>query len=189
MVVQLLCMPCETTFMFAQIAILLCETLQTCIACSKHAYASAAMGKDSYRVGGTRGASSRGFGGTGTGRRKVGAGGGMKSSPGAQKKKKRLPPASRNCLACTKGKHCAHTCGVRGKEADAARAAAAAAAASSLRSRRLLRPMKSPKLDEAPPTDRGVVLPATEDMMAESNQRGFVARTASHARRAPSASA
>ena len=28
------------------------------------------------------------------------------------------------CLACTKGKHCAHTCGVRGKAAAAAAAAA-----------------------------------------------------------------
>lgn len=31
------------------------------------------------------------------------------------RKKKRLAPASSSCLACTKGKHCAHTCGVRGK--------------------------------------------------------------------------
>jgi len=33
----------------------------------------------------------------------------------AIRKKKRLAPASRTCLACTKGKHTAHTCGVRGK--------------------------------------------------------------------------
>ena len=45
------------------------------------------------------------------------------------RKKKRLAPASNSCLACTKGKHCAHTCGVRGKAAEAAAAAAAAAAA------------------------------------------------------------
>mmetsp|Transcript_10861 Transcript_10861/g.24239 ORF Transcript_10861/g.24239 Transcript_10861/m.24239 type:complete len:728 (+) Transcript_10861:318-2501(+) len=31
------------------------------------------------------------------------------------RKRRRLAPASSTCLACTKGKHCAHTCGVRGK--------------------------------------------------------------------------
>lgn len=44
-------------------------------------------------------------------------------SAGPPRKKKRLAPASSTCLACTKGKHCAHTCGVRGKEADDRRAA------------------------------------------------------------------
>jgi hypothetical protein len=48
---------------------------------------------------------------------------------GPPRKKKRLAPASSSCLACTKGKHCAHTCGVRGKAAEAAAAAAAAVAA------------------------------------------------------------
>ena len=47
------------------------------------------------------------------------------------RKKKRLAPASRMCLACTKGKHTAHTCGVRGKAAEAARAALAQGAAAS----------------------------------------------------------
>lgn len=37
------------------------------------------------------------------------------SRPAPVRKKKRLAPASRSCLACTKGKHSAHTCGVRGK--------------------------------------------------------------------------
>merc|ERR1719424_122225 len=37
---------------------------------------------------------------------------------GVVRKKKRLAPASRSCLACTKGKHSAHTCGVRGKEIE-----------------------------------------------------------------------
>ena len=36
------------------------------------------------------------------------------------------------CLACTKGKHCAHTCGVRGKAAEAAAAAAKAEAEAAL---------------------------------------------------------
>lgn len=52
---------------------------------------------------------------------------------GGVRKKKRLAPASRTCLACTKGKHSAHTCGVRGKEIEerlkAEKLAAAAAAA------------------------------------------------------------
>ena len=39
---------------------------------------------------------------------------------GVMRKKKRLAPASRSCLACTKGKHSAHTCGVRGKEIEEA---------------------------------------------------------------------
>ena len=43
-----------------------------------------------------------------------------RSSTPPVRKKKRLAPASNNCLACTKGKHCAHTCGVRGKAAMAA---------------------------------------------------------------------
>ena len=37
------------------------------------------------------------------------------SRPAPVRKKKKLAPASRSCLACTKGKHSAHTCGVRGK--------------------------------------------------------------------------
>uniref|UniRef100_A0A7S3B222 Chromo domain-containing protein n=1 Tax=Haptolina ericina TaxID=156174 RepID=A0A7S3B222_9EUKA len=45
------------------------------------------------------------------------------------RKKKRLAPASSNCLACTKGKHCAHTCGIRGKLAEERRAAELAALA------------------------------------------------------------
>ena len=47
--------------------------------------------------------------------RKRPAGDGSSRPQGVVRKKKRLAPASRSCLACTKGKHSAHTCGVRGK--------------------------------------------------------------------------
>ena len=88
-----------------------------------------------------------GGGGGGGGYLGLGFGGGLPKPPKKKRegshrradgsapprKKKRLAPASNSCLACTKGKHCAHTCGVRGKEAEARyaaeRAAAAAAAA------------------------------------------------------------
>ena len=67
---------------------------------------------------------------TATGKRKGSDGPPKPRDPNAPpRKKKRLAPASNSCLACTKGKHCAHTCGVRGKAAEAAEAAAAAAAA------------------------------------------------------------
>jgi len=49
----------------------------------------------------------------GVSRKRVACEGGSKPVP--VRKKKRLAPASRSCLACTKGKHSAHTCGVRGK--------------------------------------------------------------------------
>ena len=69
---------------------------------------------------------------TATGKRKgpstSGGGGGGAKAGGPARKKKRLAPASNTCLACTKGKHCAHTCGVRGKAAEAAAAAAKAEA-------------------------------------------------------------
>ena len=63
-------------------------------------------------------------------RKPPGEGGGSSHRAGASpaRKKKRLAPASNSCLACTKGKHCAHTCGVRGKAAEAAAAAAKAEA-------------------------------------------------------------
>lgn len=62
-------------------------------------------------------------------RKREGGGGGSKRDGSAPpRKKKRLAPASSSCLACTKGKHCAHTCGVRGKAAEAAAAAAKAEA-------------------------------------------------------------
>ena len=62
-------------------------------------------------------------------KRKEGGGGSHKAGASPARKRKRLAPASNSCLACTKGKHCAHTCGVRGKAAEAAAAEAAAAAA------------------------------------------------------------
>ena len=66
--------------------------------------------------------------GSATGKRKGSDGPPKPRDPNAPpRKKKRLAPASNSCLACTKGKHCAHTCGVRGKAAEAAAAAAAAA--------------------------------------------------------------
>ena len=73
--------------------------------------------------------SARGSGSASSHKRKSEGGGSHKAGASPARKKKRLAPASNSCLACTKGKHCAHTCGVRGKAAEAAAAAAAAAAA------------------------------------------------------------
>ena len=73
-----------------------------------------------------RGRGSSGGAGTSANTRSSGRSSG-KSLP--VRKKKRLAPASRMCLACTKGKHTAHTCGVRGKKAEAAAAEAARALA------------------------------------------------------------
>ena len=64
----------------------------------------------STATGKRKGASTSGGGSGGSGGAKAG---------GPARKKKRLAPASNTCLACTKGKHCAHTCGVRGKMAEA----------------------------------------------------------------------
>ena len=45
-----------------------------------------------------------------------GAGGGVAPRPRLRvRTKKPLGQASKTCLACTKGKHTAHTCGIRGK--------------------------------------------------------------------------
>jgi len=41
-----------------------------------------------------------------------------KAADVAARKKRRLAPICRTCLACTKGKHSAHTCGVRGKRSS-----------------------------------------------------------------------
>ena len=83
------------------------------------------------RSGGTYLGPSRPYVSTATGKRKgpgTSSGSGTRSAS-PHRKKKRLAPASNTCLACTKGKHCAHTCGVRGKAAEAAAKAAAEAAA------------------------------------------------------------
>ena len=80
------------------------------------------------------GRASRPFGGAPAGpsvsHKRKSPGGGTLHKAGAApaRKRKRLAPASNSCLACTKGKHCAHTCGVRGKAAEAAAAAAKAEA-------------------------------------------------------------
>ena len=75
------------------------------------------------------GGHSRPSGGGTSHKRKSEGGGSHKAGAAPARKKKRLAPASSSCLACTKGKHCAHTCGVRGKAAEAAAKAAAEAAA------------------------------------------------------------
>ena len=104
---------------------------------------AAALGMGGTRSGIVRGDILPGFAGLGghylgppprpstaTGKRKGGEGSSKPRDPNAPpRKKKRLAPASNSCLACTKGKHCAHTCGVRGKAAEAAAAARAAEAA------------------------------------------------------------
>jgi hypothetical protein len=80
------------------------------------------------------GRASRPFGGAPAGpsvshkRKSPGGGTSHKAGAAPARKRKRLAPASNSCLACTKGKHCAHTCGVRGKAAEAAAAAAKAEA-------------------------------------------------------------
>jgi hypothetical protein len=68
--------------------------------------------------------SGRRAGGGGSTHKRKSEGGSHKAGASPARKKKRLAPASTSCLACTKGKHCAHTCGVRGKAAEAAAAAA-----------------------------------------------------------------
>ena len=84
------------------------------------------MGRSSRPFGGGGG----GGGGPSVSHKRKSPGGGTSHKAGAApaRKRKRLAPASNSCLACTKGKHCAHTCGVRGKAAEAAAAAAKAAA-------------------------------------------------------------
>lgn len=57
----------------------------------------------------------RAWGGAATRKRRADAGGSLHGSGRALRMKKQHDPAGRACLACTKGKHTAHTCGLRGK--------------------------------------------------------------------------